>query len=304
MVTSDSRPQRLAGKRDQRRLRPERRNSWHTPDFRASVDQPPVPRALTGRQVLRLVALSLVIILAGAGAGFAGALLWPATYAARSNILFQASQNQSSSLRQSPDLTTQLVRLRSREILGPVAASNQTLVDDFEKNVTISVVDASNVIQIEVRNHSRDEAIKQNQEIIDRYMQVAGSHHPSPEEGYLRGELDRTQADLTQARADTQMQRQNSVTLGGSNPISQTDMASAEARVQSLTSRQQQILSQLDQVTAYQLGTPLPQIVVAPYSPRDAVSPRPPFAAAAGALTALVIAAGVAAMVGRRWTRE
>lgn len=252
-------------------------------------------------RIRTMIVPSLMLILLGSCAGFVGALLWPPTYAARADILFADTAEQSSTLRQSLDLTTQLVRLRSREVLGPVAARYHTPVEEFEKNVSVSVVDSSEIVQVEVRNHSRDAAVGQDKDIVDRYMQVAGYRQTSAGSRYLRGELDRTAADLGKARAEAQMWRQDQ---GTAPPPSPADVASNEARVQSLTSRQQQILSQLDQVNVSQLSKAAPQVVVAPYLVRDPVSPRPGYAAAGGALTAVLIAAGVVPLIARRRNRR
>lgn len=247
----------------------------------------------------RTLMVSLALVLIGAGAGFGGALLWPPTYAARANVLFPDSAEQSSTMRQSLDLSTQLVRLRSREILGPVAARYHTPVEEFEKNVSISVLDSSEIVQVEVRNHSKNAALAQDRDIVDRYLQVAGDQPPSAGVRYLREQLDQTAADLGKARAEAQLWRQ------GTGPVpSPADVASNEARVQSLTSRQQQILSQLDQLNAVQLTKAAPQVVVAPYLVWAPVSPRPGYAAAAGALTAVVIAAGFVALTVQGRPRE
>lgn len=272
---------------------------------RSSVADSPAASMPAGRLSLadwkRALLLSLMLVLIGTGAGLGAALLWPPTYAARANILFPDTPEQSSTLRQSADLTTQLVRLRSREILGPVAVRYHIPVEEFEKNVSISVVDSSEIVQVEVRNRAKNAAVAQDRGIVDRYMLVAGSRPPAAGARYLREQLDQTAADLGKARAQAQSWKQDQGIAPAPSPA---DVASNEVWVQSLTSRQEQILSQLDQFNTSQLSNTPPQVIVPPYLVRDPVSPRPAYAAAAGALTAVVIAAGVVALTMRGRARK
>ena len=268
-------------------------DSWDALDFTPNHEQPPYnsdavlgralpSRPLTGRYMRFLAVLSLAIVLIGAGAGYVGALLWPPTYAARADILFDISQANpnSDNLREDRSLTTQLVLLRSRQVLGPAAASSHVPVEALEKNVTAATVEGSEVIQVEVRNGSRDVALRQVRAIVDRYMEVATPRHPSEANNYLHAQLAAIQADLANARKTF-----------------------AEVPVQVLSAREQQVLTQIDQATATELQAPRPQVVGPAYSVLKPVTPRPKFAAAAGGMTGLLIAAGLVAVLARRKTR-
>ena len=77
------------------------------------------------------------------------------------------------------------------------------------------------------------------------------------------------------------------------------NLASLQSAVQTQQSRQQQLQAQLDALNQ----APVAQLLTPPYE-AGAVSPRPVFAAVAGALVGLVLAACVIAVLARTWARS
>lgn len=258
-------------------------------------------KELSGRQLLalrkgKLGVLALALVLIGAAAAFGGALLWPPQYAARAEILYEISTEKPTGfLREDRSLTTQLVLLRSRTVLGPVAASKAVHFEDLQKEVTISLVDSSELIQVEVRADSPDSAKRRARAIVDRYLQVAPVANSSEAASYLSTQL----ADIQQKqeRARLELARHTQASDEGAS-------SAAEAHLQSLNQRQQQLMSQLDELKVGELGSSQPQVVAPPYALADPVSPQPLFAATAGALAGLVVAAAAIALLARRWTKR
>lgn len=242
----------------------------------------------------RLLGVSLLIVLIGAGTAFIGALVWPPVYAARAQILFEISDEKSTGfLREDRSLTTQLVLLRSRQVLGPVAAQERLPVEDLEKAVTMSLLDSSEVLQVEARADTPEVALRRAREIVDSYRDVARTNSESGVDGYVRGQLADVRAELVEANAQ--------VTRARAVPGSPS-LASAEALAQGLQEREQDLQSELDKLSMAQLVRSEPKVVVPAYSVTDPVSPRPLFAAAAGALTGLLVAAVTAVLLVRRWS--
>ncbi|MBB5159896.1 hypothetical protein [Saccharopolyspora phatthalungensis] len=242
----------------------------------------------------RLLGVSLLIVLIGAGTAFVGALVWPPVYAARAQILFPIGEEKSTGfLREDRSLTTQLVLLRSRQVLGPVAARERLPVEELEKTVTMSLLDSSEVLQVEARAGVPDVALRRTQEIVDRYRDVARTNSGSGVDGYVRGQLGDVRAKL--AEASTQVSRERAVAGSPS-------LASAESLVQGLQQREQQLQSQLDQLSMAELARSEPKLVVLAYLVTDPVSPRPMFATVAGALAGLLVAALTAVPLVRRWS--
>lgn len=275
-------------------------------DLRSTRTASPKHRSVSVGKLLtagmkQLAALALMLVLVGACAAYGGALLWPAQYAARAEILYEISTEKPTGfLREDRSLTTQLVLLRSRQVLAPVAARAGVQVEEFEKQVTVSLVDSSEVIRVEVRSGSREVATRQAQAIVDRYMRIAPVANSSEAARYLRAELTDVQQKRVRARAEADRQRQ----LQGRGTSNASAVSAAEAGLESLADREQQLLSQLDELKVAELGASRPEVVAPSYVLADQVSPRPLFAAATGALVGSVIAAGAIAVVARHWTRR
>ncbi|MDI2029617.1 hypothetical protein QFW96_13385 [Saccharopolyspora sp. TS4A08] len=242
----------------------------------------------------------LAIVMFGAAAGFGGALLWPKEYAARADILYEISTEKPTGfLREDRSLTTQLVTLRSRQVLGPVAVANGVPVENIEKQVTISLLDSSEIIQVEARAGDRDTAQNLTRDIVDRYQQVVRTQDGNQAAGYLNTQLSQVQGGLAKARTDLESQRAQQAYSG----IGTAKLAAAEAQVQDLSDREQNLRRQLDEITVAQMDAPRTEVVVPPYGVPDPVSPRPVFAAVSGALAAFVVALLTVAVIVHRRTR-
>lgn len=252
-------------------------------------------RAISPR---RLLALVLAMVMLGAAAGYVGALLWPKEYAARADILYEISTEKPTGfLREDRSLTTQLVTLRSRQVLAPVALANGVPVERIEKQVTISLLDSSEIIQVEARAGDRDTAQNLTRGIVDRYRQVVQTQDGNEATGYLNTQLGQVQDGLAKARTQLASQRAQQ----GYGATGSAQLASTEAQVQGLSDREQNLRRQLDEITVAQMNAPRTEVVVPPYGVPDPVSPRPVFAAVSGALAAFVVAVlTVAVLVHRR----
>src|SRR5918997_1329951 len=99
----------------------------------------------------RLILVALILILLGTGAGLAGALALPKTYGARAEILYPIGQDQQGGdpLRQDRQLSTQLVFLKSRAVLGPIAQKQGMQYKELDENLSVEVLQTSEVIQVE-----------------------------------------------------------------------------------------------------------------------------------------------------------
>ncbi|MEU6263183.1 hypothetical protein [Saccharopolyspora shandongensis] len=259
---------------------------------------PPGPESRAWSALLankrRLLGVSLLIVLLGAGTAFIGALMWPPVYAARAQILFEIGEEKSTGfLREDRSLTTQLVLLRSRQVLGPVADQERLPVEELEQTVTMSLLDSSEVLQVEARAGSPDVALRRTREIVDRYRDVARINSASGVDGYVLENLAGVRARLAEANAQVSRER----AVPGS-----PSLAAAEALARGLQQREQELQSQLDQLGMTQLARSEPKVVVPAYSVTDPVSPRPMFATAAGAVAGLLVAAVTAVLLVRRWS--
>ncbi len=278
------------------------------PQFPAAP-QPPAPAPapvrryrLAGDQIKRLVVLAVTIVLLGTGGGLLGALIWPPTYAARAEILYPISQDEPTGfLREDRNLTTQLVLLQGRAVLGPVAqAQGRVVEDDLEDDVTVEVLETSEVIQVEARHSSPEEAMTTLQAIVDRYFELERAAAPSGAREYLDRELADLRADMADARGRV-LQLQGEVDAG---LAASADLASANDELQTLISREGDIQSQLDDLNMANASGPNARLLTTAYPVPDPVSPQPLLAGGAGTLLGLVVAAGAVAVTARRWIRN
>ena len=267
----------------------------------SAVDEPsPVEEPSADEpRVQTLVVLALVIILVGAMAGWVGALVAPETYVARAQVLYPITKEQPTGfLREDRNLTTQLVLLRSRAVLVPAAAAAGSPVDEFEKDVAIRLVDSSEIIEIEVRDDSPESALRAVSAMVSTYFAAEQSAPQSGVRDYLDGQL----ADLRIRIADT---RARLLELRGqpeTGTAKDAQVANAESELSALVGREQAVASQLDQLEIIELAGPTPELTTQPYALTKPISPKPLVLAATGALSGLVVASGVVALVARRRT--
>ena len=115
-----------------------------------------------------------MIVLLGAAAGFVASLQFPVQYAARAELVYLIGQEEPTGfLREDRNLTTQVILLRSRSVLEPVAATEGLTVKGLEDKFQVELVEGSEVIRLEVRDESREAGQAILTQIIDRYTTVS-----------------------------------------------------------------------------------------------------------------------------------
>lgn len=246
------------------------------------TDPPPEPAlplrtSLTVRQAARLALIAVALVVLGALVSLAAALLTPEQYAARTELVFDVTTDEPTEfLREDRTLTTQLVLIEGRSVLEPVAAAFGLTFDELAENVTARVVQSSKIIEIEVRDGSRERGVGLVGGINARYIETLGTGENVAAREFLQRQLADVRSRMTSAPA---------------------------AALPALADQERSLSSQLVAVELDRLNGPQARVVVPPYSVAEPVSPRPLFVAAAGALTALLVACGVVALLARRWTR-
>jgi hypothetical protein len=240
----------------------------------------------------RLVRLTLTIILLGAAAGLAGALVLPKTYGARAEILYSASQPQQGGdpLEQGRQLSTQLVLLKSRAVLGPIAQKQGRWYEDLDKDVDVSILENSNVIQVEAHGSTQPAALQTLQAVTTGYLALAGQ--PSGVARNLQTQL--TQARQNTAQLQTRIPQLVSAVLAGT--ATQASLDDARAQLTASQDREKALQARLDEVTLTGQAGPAAQLLTPPYSLADPVSPRPSIATGIGALVGAIVAGAMLAV--------
>ncbi|MDQ2881025.1 MAG: hypothetical protein M3Y48_07160 [Actinomycetota bacterium] len=269
------------------------------PRSESRFDSPPEDHG-GGLFSTRLVMLALTIILLGTAAGLVGALVLPKTYGARAEVLYSTGgdgQGGGDPLKQDRQLSTQLVYLQSRAVLGPVAQKQGRDFKDLTKDVSVSVLDNSNVIQVEAHGATKLAAMQTLQAIMDGYMTLIGQ--PTGVSRNLSTQLADAHTNTTQLQTQVQ-QLTTAVVAGTATQISLND---ARAQLTASQDLEKAIQGRIDQVKLTGQDGPDAQLLTPPYSMPDAVFPQPLIAAGTGALVGLIVAGGVVAMSARRRTR-
>lgn len=234
----------------------------------------------------RLALLVVVIVLTGAGAGLLAATLLPVQYASRAELQYRVPQPDSGDLlREDRRLSTQLVLLRSRLVLGPIATKAGTTPEELAERVSAKVVDNSEIIEVEVRDSTPEEAHTTLDEILAGYQSHANADWENPVRAYLEAQLDEVK---------------NRRTSAGLAPDEATALAQSEAIIRGLLDPAKLPRS----VVPESPWGPPAQIVAAPYEVPGRVGPTPQLTTAAGALAGSVIAALVVLVVVRRRPAE
>ncbi|MFG1931591.1 hypothetical protein ACGFK1_13180 [Mycobacterium sp. NPDC048908] len=237
---------------------------------------------------LGLALLSVLVVLIGAGAGFFGTLLLPKQYAARAELVYRLTDSQPNELlREDRRLTTQLVLLRSRVVLAPVAFQYGIPPETLTEHVSARVVDSSEIIEVEVRDQTRERAQLILKSIIDAYIAMANKDWKDPVLSYLMFNI-----------SEVQIQRRA--------PDLPQDVALGLAR------REQVLQSLLDPLQPRPTTSSDPQsaagpparILTEPYPVPQQVRPKPLISAGAGAATAFLVAAFIVLLVARRRLRS
>lgn len=115
-----------------------------------------------------------------------------------------------------------------------------------------------------------------------------------------------TQVNLATASGNTEALKTATVKIANVNRVDATVSAPGvretqlAAEDQSMIDQRRDLSGRLDDVMIAKLDAPVVEAVGAPYLLTDPVSPRPEFAAAAGAIAALPVGLFVAALLGRR----
>lgn len=250
---------------------------------------------LAGWQVGWLVVLTAGCIGCGAVTGAAVGSQLARQYAARSEIVHPVDREAPTGfLRTDRALSTQLVLIRSNAVLDAIAERSGTTPAALRKRVSAAVVEDSEVIRIQVRARTGEEAVRLNQEVVDGYVPVATAGSRRQIE-LLSTELQGLDTKLTDAAT------RREALFSGTAKLNTREAAAEriDEEIAASRAREGAVQAQLDQLNRDGL-----RVVTQPYALDEPVHPRPWVHAAAGALLGLLIAVGAGAVQVRRWSRR
>jgi uncharacterized protein involved in exopolysaccharide biosynthesis len=243
----------------------------------------------------RLVIAALTIVLLGVAAGLAAALVLPKTYGARAEILYSAGQDpQGDPLKQDRELSTQLVYLTSRAVLGPVAQKQGRQFDDLAKEVSVQVLNNSEVIEVEVDGATRPAALQTLQAVMTGYMALISQ--PTGVSRNLHNQL----ADAHANTLQLQQRVPQLVTAVLAGTATQASLDDARAQLTASSDLEKALQARIDELDLTGQQGPGAQILTQPYSIPDPVFPQPLISAGLGGLVGLIVAGVVVGVTAQR----
>ena len=248
-------------------------------------------RATFSRRALVLYSIwALLIVIIGAEAGYLVSNLADKEYGARTEVYYQLTENNSTGfLRQDRALSTQLVKIKSREVLAPVAEANHRTVDQLAAKVHASVLQDSEVLRIEVDDASRDRAQSLTGAVTAAYLKVA-----------------QTERDTASSTIDALNQQLNGYNAQIADLNSKLASASSSGttainnQLQNVYDLRSSTQSRIDELTVEKARQPQVNQLTQPYLLDDPVSPKPMKTAIAGGLAGFALVAAAATFLIRR----
>jgi capsular polysaccharide biosynthesis protein len=251
---------------------------------------------LTRPVIVRMLAVAAVIVVACGVFAYGVSAMGTKMYGSRSEVQYPITAAIASSdfLRSDRTLQTQLVAIKSRSVLGPVAEKYGLTVDELSKQVVASVVSDSEVIQIEVDDASQTRAQQMVGDIVAEYLDYADTavSTNSDVQQHWTEELDR----LGTARSS--LVGNLSATTPGSAQERQLQAELDDVNNQIANAR-----TQLSDAQINDLETQHVKQLTMPYDVGQ-VAPKPLRAGIAGALAGMMIAAGVVVLLIRRRLKQ
>jgi len=248
---------------------------------------------LTRGVLLRLGAIAAAIVFACGVLAFGVSEMLPKTYGARSEIVYPlTSLNPSGdTLRTDRILATQLVAIKSRQVLTPVATDFKMTADALSKKIVASVLQNSEVIRIEADDASQAKALKIVTAVANQYIKTASANSGnSVAEGLLQGQIKGLTATINSLNAQL-------------NSASSREQLQLQTQLSNANTQLNNANSQLSQLEVSDAQTPKLNQLTQPYA-AGKVAPKPMRAGIAGVLAGMLIAAGVIVLLVRRRLRN
>jgi len=247
---------------------------------------------LTRPVIIRLLAVAAAIVIGCGIFAYGVSSMGTKQFGSRSEIQYPISAEIASGgfLRSDRTLQTQLVAIKSRQVLTPVAAKYHMTVDALAKQVVASVLQDSEVIRIEVDDPSQAKANEIAGDITVQYLKYANT---------AAGTNAKTEQYWDTTLKNLQRQRNDAV-VALSNAQGTVQQQQLQAQLDDINNQIQNAQTQLTASAIADLQTDhVEALTTKPYDVGK-VAPKPLRAGIAGALAGIMIAAGVVVLLIRR----
>ncbi|MEZ4501049.1 MAG: hypothetical protein R3C39_00275 [Dehalococcoidia bacterium] len=260
------------------------------------------PLTLLGVGLARLFRWALyaagIVVLAGI-VGFMMSRSSTPIYAAQTDIFFPLDADRGTGfLREDRRISTQLESIRSRSILGPVAARHSLEVDELERMTSVGVVGASEIIRIQVQSESTDVALAVVEDIASTYLAQLSDPGVDAARVLLLVEASDIEDELGSVNAEI-------ADIDPADTATAPRLAELQAERTALLARQSDVEQRRSAFEVQQALLPQPSVLAEPYALSKPVAPNVIFDTARGMAVGMALATiMVAALIARTAWRD
>jgi capsular polysaccharide biosynthesis protein len=248
--------------------------------------------------LLRFAAYGAIIVVACTVLAYALSATSPAKYGARSELKYPIAKGVESSpfLREDRVLQTQLVALKNRQVLAPVAAKYNMTIDELSKEVSASVLDNSEYIRVQVNDHEPAKAQALVGAVVKEYIKQLPNDDLN-EQATLNKRIASANAEI----ASLTRQLNDSGSSTGTATPAQVNL---QDQISAMLDQRNSLQDKLDDAVVKAASEEHVQPITQPYLLEGKVSPKPLQAGIAGMLLGIMIACGVVFLLFRRMLKK
>jgi uncharacterized protein involved in exopolysaccharide biosynthesis len=182
---------------------------------------------------------------------------------------------------------TQDVAIRSRSLLGPIAAELDVPIKDFEERLEARLIPGTQILRVDYTSTDPELARTVVSELSSRYIAITSELTPAEIRATLLAEMEEIQAELA-----VEQEKFDRI-AGSTDPRDQPEQQATQAVINSLRARLDDVESRIldhDIQTIDESENGVPVMVTEPFVFEEQVFPRPKVFAAVGGAAGLLIA--------------
>ncbi|MEM7321533.1 MAG: hypothetical protein AAF531_00485 [Actinomycetota bacterium] len=231
----------------------------------------------SGRQLVGLCLVGLVLAAIGAQVGGFGSYLFEERWLARAEIQYRGTAW----------TETQDVAIRSRSLLGPIAADVGEPIKEFEERLEARLIPGTQILRVDYTSTDPDLARTVVSELANRYIDITSELTPAEIRATLLDEMAEIEAELA-------VEQEKFDRIATSTDIrDQPEQQATQAVINSLRARLDDVQSRIldhDIQTIDESENGIPIVVTEPFVFEEQVFPRPKIFAAVGGAVGLLLA--------------
>ncbi len=259
-----------------------------------------VPAGSLGiRDIAFYVAVAAALAVTSAAIGYLLSTFVDEIHGAETDILYELDANlEAGFLREDRRLTTQVVTIESRAVLGPAADSIGMNPDDLREALTVDVIDGSEIIRVQARGGTPEQALDRLAAVVDTYL--AQLEAADPGEAALAIVND----ELALAIEEQESLERELAAFTGTGPAGSARLDVLLSELETVRSRRISLEAQQNDQRLEELVKPRFTVLTPAFVLDEPLAPKPLQAIALGGLVGAGLAGGFVFLAERRRVRR